>query len=241
MNVDPKDPHLIRAMHLDPEIRRLSRELFDKMCRYRYSYNFSWLGRPIIQFPQDIVAIQELIWSIKPDLIVETGIAHGGSLILSASMLQLIGGSGLAVGIDVDIRAHNRSAVESHPLKDRLLMIEGSSIDPAVVARVHGLAQGKSCAFVVLDSNHTHAHVLRELELYSPLVRRGSYVVVMDTVIEDMAPDFFPDRPWGRGDNPKTAVRAFLSRNDRFEVDTDIEAKLLLTVAPGGYLKCVKD
>jgi cephalosporin hydroxylase len=241
MSIDPKDLELIRAMRADPEIRRLSHELFDKMCEYRYSYNFSWLGRPIIQFPQDIVAIQEILWSVKPDLVVETGIAHGGSLILSASILELIGTPGLVVGIDVDIRAHNRAAIESHPLMDRVVMIEGSSIDPGVVKQVHELAQGKRCPLIILDSNHTHAHVLRELELYSPLVRKGSYVVVMDTVIEDMAPDFFPDRPWGRGDNPKTAVREFLSGNRRFNIDLEIEAKLLMTVAPEGYLKCVED
>ena len=240
MSSDPKNASLIASMAADPEIQRLKRELFDRMCRYRYSYNFHWLGRPIIQFPQDIVAVQELLWDLQPDLVVETGIAHGGSLMLSASILELLGGAGHVIGIDVDIRPHNRAAIESHPMMRRLTLIEGSSLDPDVVKRVYDFAGGKTRPLVILDSNHSHEHVLKELELYSPLVHEGSYVVVMDTVVEDMPPDFFPDRPWGRGNSPKTAVHAFLSQNDRFEVDHEIENKLLITVAPHGYLRCIK-
>lgn len=204
----------------------------------RYSYNFRWMGRPIIQYPQDMLAMQEILWDVKPDLIVETGIAHGGSLVYYASLCELMG-HGEVLGIDIDIRAHNREAIEAHPMSRRIRMIEGSSIDPAVVARVHQLAAGKR-VLVVLDSNHTHAHVLAELEAYAPLVAPGSYCVVFDTVVEDMPPDAFPDRPWGVGDNPKTAVRTFLARDDRFEVDRDIEAKIQITVAPEGYLRRVR-
>jgi len=241
MSLDPKDPEKIRQMAEDPEVRAPLSALFLKSCEYRYSYNFTWLGRPIIQYPQDIVAIQEILWQVKPELVVETGIAHGGSLMLSASILELIGGSGHVVGIDIDIRQHNRAAIEAHPLAKRISMIEGSSVDPAVVRRVLRLAAHKERVVVILDSNHTHEHVSEELRLYSPLVRRGSYLVILDTVIDDMPADFFRDRPWGRGNNPKTAVHEFLAGSDRFEIDKEVENKLLLTVAPDGYLRCVKD
>jgi cephalosporin hydroxylase len=232
---------LLSEMALDSDMKKQAFDLFLKMCRYKYSYNFSWLGRPIIQFPQDIAAIQEIVWQVKPDLIVETGIAHGGSLVLWASLLELIGAGGLVLGIDIEIRPHNRSAIEKHPLAQRIRMIEGSSIDPAVLEQVRQVAAGHERVMVVLDSNHTHAHVREELKLYAPLVRRGSYLIVLDTVVEDMPADFFLDRPWGPGNNPKTAVWEFLKQNDRFEIDRELEGKLLITVAPDGYLRCVKD
>jgi cephalosporin hydroxylase len=231
----------LRAMQADVQLRREAQDLFVRMCRYRYSYNFTWLGRPIIQFPEDIVAMQEIIWRIKPDLIIETGIAHGGSLVLWASLLQMLGGDGHVVGVDVEIRPHNRAEIERHPLVSRITMIEGSSIAPKIVERVRALAAGRRTVMVVLDSNHTHDHVLAELDRYSPLVTRGSYLVVMDTVVEAMPADFFPDRPWGKDDNPATAVRQFLKGNGRFEVDEEIDAKLVMSVAPGGYLRCIRD
>ncbi len=208
----------------------------------QYSYNFSWLGRPIIQYPQDMLAMQELIWSIQPDLIIETGIAHGGSLIFSASMLELnaaCGGNpaGLVVGIDIDIRAHNRAAIEAHPMMKRISMIEGSSTDPEVVAKVRAIAAGKSRILVCLDSNHTHDHVLAELEAYAPLTSVGSYCVVFDTIVEDLAPEKFPDRPWAPGNNPKTAVHAYLASHPEFEIDAQMDNKLLISVAPQGYLR----
>jgi cephalosporin hydroxylase len=206
----------------------------------KYPYNFTWLGRPIIQFPQDIIAMQEIIWQVKPDLIIETGIAHGGSLILSASLLEFIGEEGRVLGIDIDIRRHNRVEIEKHPMYRRIDMIEGSSIDEKIAEQVYEIAKGKKRVMVFLDSMHTHDHVLREIELYSPLVTKGSYLVVFDTIIEDMPDDFFPDRPWGKGNNPKTAVWEFLKKNDRFEIDKNMEYKLLITVAPDGFLKCVK-
>jgi cephalosporin hydroxylase len=224
-----------------PELKSLSRQWLAAVSRYKYSYNFSWLGRPIIQFPQDIMAMQELIWQIKPELIIETGIAHGGSLIFYASMLELLGERGLVVGIDIDIRAHNRQEIEVHPMFKRIRLVEGDSTLPEVVEEVYGLAEGKAPILVALDSNHTHAHVLKELQLYSPLVSRGSYLVVFDTIIEDFPAGWFHDRPWDKGNNPKTAVDEFLAGNPRFQEDRDLESKLLITVAPGGYLKCIAD
>jgi cephalosporin hydroxylase len=228
-------------MYEDNNLRTLSQRWFIESCRYRYSYNFKWMGRPIIQFPQDIVMMQEIIWKVKPKLIIETGIAHGGSLIFYACMQEIIGESGRVLGIDIDIRSHNRVEIEKHPMFRHITMIEGSSIDPNVVNQVHDLAVGRSPVLVALDSNHTHEHVFRELELYSCLVTKGSYLVVFDTIVEDMPDDFFVDRPWGKGNSPRTAVREFLKTNQRFVIDADIEKKLLITVAPGGYLKCIKD
>lgn len=233
----------------------LQRSTLDWMNRanaLKYSYHFDFLGRPIIQYPQDIVAVQELIWQIKPDLIIETGIAHGGSLIMSASMLALLDlceaiEAGIAIdprtsrrkvlGIDIDIRAHNRAAIETHPMASRIQMIQGSSIAPEIIEQVHRVARGHERVLVCLDSNHTHDHVLAELEAYAPLVSMGSYCVVFDTIIEDMPADMFPDRPWGPGNNPKTAAKEFIKRHHQFSIDKSIEKKLLITVAPDGYLK----
>ena len=239
---------------------------FQHSLQYKYSYNFSSLGRPIIQYPQDMVAMQELVWQIRPDLIIETGIAHGGSLILSASMLALLdyceaveSGQVLdpkttrrrVLGIDIDIRAHNRAAIESHPMAHRIDMIQGSSIAPAVIAQVHQIARGHQRTLVILDSNHTHDHVLAELEAYAPLTSPGSYCIVFDTVVEDLPDAMFPDRPWGQGNNPKTATWEYLRRLKEegrlaangaplaFEIDSALESKLLITVAPDGYLRRV--
>jgi cephalosporin hydroxylase len=240
MSNSPYDKERVLAMGADTELQALSNRWFVESCRYNYSYNFTWMGRPLIQYPQDLVALQEIIWKLKPDLIIETGIAHGGSLIFHASMLELLGGAGRVLGIDVDIRAHNRAEIEAHPMFKRITMIEGSSIDSGVIAQVKAITEGKQCVMVLLDSNHTHEHVLSELTLYSPLVTAGSYMVVFDTVVEQMPADFFPDRPWGPGDNPATALKVFLAGSDRFEVDSEIDSKLLITAAPGGYLRCVK-
>lgn len=222
-----------------------ARTFMRESTRPKYSYNFSWLGRPIIQYPQDIVAMQELIWALQPDLIVETGIAHGGSLILWSSLLELNAACGgpqdaRVVGVDIDIRAHNREAIEAHPMVKRITMIEGSSVDPSVLGQVQAAAVGRDRVLVCLDSNHTHAHVLAELEAYAPLTTAGSYCVVFDTVIEDLPAGTYPDRPWGPGDNPKTAVREYLASHPEFEVDEQFDDKLLISVAPGGYLKRVR-
>lgn len=238
----------------DAAFTALSRDWLQASMQRQYVYNFDWLGRPIIQYPQDMVAMQELVWRVRPDLIIETGIAHGGSLVLSASLLALLDmcdaietGTQLdprqskrkVLGVDIDIRAHNREAIETHPMASRIAMIQGSSIAPDVVEQVRHFAQGYSRVMVCLDSMHTHAHVLAELEAYAPLVTPGSYCVVFDTFVEDMPPGFFADRPWDVGDNPKTAVGAWLPGHPEFEVDASMQAQLQVTVAPHGFLRRV--
>jgi cephalosporin hydroxylase len=220
----------------------------------QYSYNFEWMGRPIIQYPQDMAAMQEIIWEVRPDLIIETGIAHGGSLIFSASMLALLdltdaiqqkssitpGDSKRKVlGLDINIRPHNRAAIEAHPLASFIEMVQGSSIDQGVVDQVKAIAEGYSKILVCLDSNHTHEHVLEELKAYAPLVSKGSYCVVFDTIVEDLPKEMFPDRPWGPLNNPKTAVFEFLKTHMEFKIDKSIDNKLLISVAPDGFLKKV--
>ncbi|KAB2527851.1 MULTISPECIES: cephalosporin hydroxylase family protein [Pseudomonas] len=226
------------AQGQNQELKALAQQFYNESAKHKYTYHFSWMGRPIIQLPQDMMAMQELIWRIKPDLVIECGIAHGGSIIYYASLLELQG-HGEVLGIDRDIRAHNREAIESHPMIKRISMIEGSSLDPAVAEQVRQAAASKK-VIVVLDSNHTHEHVLEELRLYAPLVSVDSYCVVMDTVVEDMPADAFPDRPWGPGDNPKTAVWAYLKENADFEIDQQMQDKLLITVASDGYLRRVR-
>jgi len=265
-NFQDESLHRIEAMQKDARLQSDARALTRSSIVAQYSYNFFWMGRPIIQYPQDIVAIQELVWLVKPDLIIETGIAHGGSLILSASMLALLDYCDAVqaeqpldprtprrrvLGIDIDIRAHNRTAIEAHPMAHRIDMIQGSSVAPNVVAQVREAAKGYGRVLVILDSNHTHEHVLAELEAYAPLTTPGSYCIVFDTVVEDLPDSTFPDRPWGKGDNPKTAVWEYLERLREegragvdglplaFESDKLIESKLLITVAPDGYLKRV--
>lgn len=240
---------------MSTDIAALSLEWLTRSAEKRYSYNFTWLSRPIIQYPQDIQCVQELIWSIQPDLIIETGVAHGGSLILSASMLALLdmceainAGKTIdpvqsrrkVIGVDIEIRAHNRAAIEIHPMASRIEMIEGSSIDPQIVARVVARTRDFDRVLVFLDSMHSHDHVLAELRAYAPLVSEGSYCVVFDTVIEDLPEDFYPQHPWNVGNNPKTAVWDFLAQNDCFEIDRSIPEKLLITVAPDGFLKRIR-
>ncbi len=235
----------IAGLAADQDVQGLSRIWSRETNRNGYTYNFSWLGRPIIQYPQDMMAMQEIIWRVQPDLILETGIAHGGSLIFSASLLELNAACGgpqdaRVLGVDIDIRAHNRQAIEAHPLFRRIDMIEGSSIAPEIVEQVKAKAKGRKNVLVCLDSNHTHEHVLAELEAYAPLTTVGSYCVVFDTLIEDLPADMFSNRPWGPGNNPKTAVWEYLKSHSEFEIDKSIPHKLLITVAPDGYLKRVK-
>jgi len=229
-----------------------SQAWLEASMRRRYVYHFEWLGRPIIQFPQDMVAMQELVWATRPDLIIETGIAHGGSLVLSASLLAMLdycdaaqagamldprAGKRRVLGLDIDIRAHNRAAIEAHPMAHKIDMIQGSSIAPDVVAQVHAYARSYERIMVCLDSNHTHEHVLTELQAYAPLTSPGCYCVVFDTFVEDMPADLFPDRPWAPGDNPKTAVHEYLKSDSQFEIDSSIPHKLQVTVAPDGFLR----
>ncbi|MBL8958115.1 MAG: cephalosporin hydroxylase family protein [Myxococcaceae bacterium] len=219
-------------------LKALSLDWVEKAGDQKYTYNFSWMGRPIIQLPQDIVAMQELIFRIQPSVIVETGIAHGGSLIMYASMLELLGGDREVIGVDIDIRAHNRAAIEAHPMKKRIHMIQGSSIAPEIVKQVHDRVAGRGPVLVTLDSNHTHDHVLEELKAYAPLVTAGSYCVVFDTLIEELPDRCFPDRPWKKGNSPLSAVREYLKASDTgFEVDSELESKLLITACPGGWLR----
>jgi cephalosporin hydroxylase len=254
----------IDGLGQDRYMQDLTRLWLRDSANHKYSYNFSSLSRPIIQYPQDMVAMQELIWQINPDLIIETGIAHGGSLVMYASMLSLLdyceavekrkvldpqATRRRVLGIDIDIRPHNREAIEAHPMSHRIDMIQGSSIAPEIVAQVHEKTKGYEKILVVLDSNHTHDHVLAELEAYAPLTSKDSYCIVFDTVVEDLPKGLYPNRPWGKGNNPKTAVWEYLKRLDEegrkavdgtalnFEIDKSIENKLLITVAPDGYLK----
>ena len=244
----------IRSFGGNEDLQADSRDWLRRTMELGYPYNFSWMGRPIIQYPQDMVAVQELVWAVRPDLIIETGIAHGGSLILSASMLALVelaeatetgktldprAPASKVIGIDIDIRAHNRERILNHPMANRIEMIEGSSIAEETVEKVRAAAEGRERIMVFLDSMHTHDHVLAELRAYAPMVSEGSYCVVFDSFVEDMPVGFFPDRPWDVGTNPKTAVAEFLRDEPGFEIDREMEDKLLVTVAPGGYLKRV--
>ncbi|WP_439537471.1 cephalosporin hydroxylase family protein [Methyloversatilis sp.] len=242
----------IESLGRDGDLQALSRVWVREISRHKYAYNFRWLGRPAIQFPNDAWAMQEIIWAVRPDLIIETGIAHGGSLVFSASMLALLELCDAAergetvdprkparkvLGIDIDIRAHNRAAIEAHPMASRIEMIQGSSISAEVIGQVKAIAANHSKVLICLDSNHTHEHVLAELEAYAPLTSPGSYCVVFDTLVEDMPADMFPDRPWGPGNNPKTAVHEYLKSHPEFTIDKAIDHKLLISVAPDGYLR----
>lgn len=242
----------ISAFGKDEAFKSLSRDWLEASMARMYVYNFTSLGRPIIQYPQDMVAMQELIWSVRPDLVIETGIAHGGSLVLSASMLAMLDmvdaieagvtidpkmSSRKVIGIDIDIRSHNREEILAHPMASRITMIEGSSVAAETIAQVRAAARGYKRVLVCLDSMHTHAHVVAELDAYAPLVTSGSYCVVFDTFVEDMPPGFFADRPWDVGNNPKTAVRQWLKDHPEFRADEDMQNKLMVTVAPDGFLR----
>lgn len=235
----------ISMMAQDTAFANRTRDWIAQAQELKYSYHFDWMGLPIIQYPQDIIAMQELVWTLKPDLIIETGIARGGSAILYSSLLEMnamCGGPANAqvVAIDIDIRAHNRQAIEAHPMAKRLHMIEGSSIDKEVIDQVKARAVGCKSVLVCLDSNHTHSHVLEELRAYAPLVTMDSYAVVFDTVIEDLPEVAIGDRPWTASDNPMTAIRSYMNENDQFEIDAERHTKLQITVAKSGYLKRIR-
>lgn len=237
------------------DITKITRQWLSSVYDLKYSYHFEHLGRPIIQHPQDMIAIQELIWETKPDLIVETGIAHGGSLIMSASILALLDicdaidsdkminpkqSNRKVLGIDIDIRQHNKIEIENHPMSSRIQMIEGSSTAPETLKKVKQIVKNYQKVLVCLDSNHTHEHVLSELQAYAPMTSVGSYCVVFDTIIEDLPEEKFHDRPWGPGNNPKTAVIEYLKTHNEFQIDKNIDHKLLITASQDGYLKRVK-
>ncbi len=245
-------PGRVAEMNKNTALKDSAMDMLRASAGAEYSYNFHWMDRPIIQYPQDIMAMQELVWDIKPDLIIEMGIAHGGSLIYSASLLAMMDmcdaieagqtidpakSARKVLGVDIDIRAHNRAAIEAHPMASRIQMIEGSSIEADIISQVQSVADQYETILVCLDSNHTHDHVRAELEAYAPMTSKGSYCVVFDTLIEDMAEDEYPDRPWGKGDNPKTAVWDYLKTHPEFEIDKLIPEKLLITVAHDGFLR----
>jgi cephalosporin hydroxylase len=227
----------VEAQSKDEELQKASFDWFVRACRHNYCYGFTWLGLPMIQCPQDFVGLQEIIWNIKPDLIIETGVARGGSTVFFASMLELLGGDGRIIAIDIDIRDHNRNAIENHPLYKRIQLLEGSSVDENIAKMTRQFTRNKKCVMVCLDSNHTHEHVLTELHYYAPLVTPGSYCIVFDTGIEDFPQEMFTDRPWGKGNNPKTAVREFLETHHEFTLDRQIEKRLLITGARDGFLR----
>lgn len=254
MSHDPISEHFTEAISRastqsqDPSILSAAKDFFVRSHQLQYSYNFTWLSRPIIQYPQDILSFQELCSNVKPDLIFETGIAHGGSLVLSASMLCLLDVmEGLdprqsprrVLGVDIDIRSHNRKALDAHPLRFKMDLIQGSSIDPSIINQVHEYAKSFNRVLVSLDSNHTHEHVYAELDAYAKLVNVGSYCIVFDTVVEDLPPGSFPNRPWDIGDNPKTAVHEWLNSHPEFQIDKGIDNKLMISTSPDGYLRRV--
>lgn len=237
-------------------LQRASRDFFEEIGigKADYVYNFFWMGVPLIQIPQDVQAMQEMIWEAKPDLIIETGIAWGGSLMFSASMLAVLESCDLVekpqvLGIDIDIRPHNKANILAHPLSKYITMFEGSSIDAGMIERVRDFAKGYKRVLLCLDSNHTHDHVLAELRAYAPLVSEGSYIMVGDTVIEDAPEGMVSARPWGKGNSPKSAVWVYLDELElaqpkdvegrplKFVLDKELEHKIALTGSPDGYLK----
>jgi cephalosporin hydroxylase len=249
MKINEDRAKILKANATNQLISEAAESFLNATVEAKYSYCFDWLDRPIIQYPQDIVAFQEIVSNTLPSLIIETGIAHGGSLVLSASLLCLLDvmegldprqSSRKVVGVDIDIRPHNRQALDDHPLRFKMELIEGSSIDSKVIQQVRSHAKGVDRVLVSLDSNHTHDHVLAELNAYADLVSVGSYCIVFDTVVEDLPAGSFPNRPWDIGNNPKTAVYAWLKNHPEFESDRDIDNKLLISVAPEGYLKRVR-
>jgi cephalosporin hydroxylase len=228
--------HDAAALAKDVELTAAALDVFARADEHSYSYLWSWLGVPIIQIPQDILVVQEIVWAHRPQLIIETGVARGGSVILFSSLLELIG-EGTVVGIDVDIRAHNRATIEEHPMSKRVRLVEGSSTDQRIVEEIAAMASSVDRVMVVLDSNHTHEHVSKELELYADFVTPGQFLVVADTVVESLPPQAHRPRDWGPGNNPATALAEFLARRHDFAVDDFIDNKLLMSSSPGGYLR----
>jgi len=230
----------IKSMSRDKELKRKSISWMLHADKYKYTYNYRWMGIPIIKFPNDIVVLQEIIWKVKPDVIIETGIAHGGSIIFSATMMDLIGNNGLVIGIDVDIRKHNRLEIEKSKFYNRIKMIEGSSTSNKIVNKIKKYIKPKHKVMVFLDSNHTYSHVKNEIEIYSKLVTKNSYLVVEDTFTEYFPKNYFSNRPWDVGNNPIIAIKEFLKKNKNYKIDKNINDKLSITETFDGYLKRIK-
>jgi cephalosporin hydroxylase len=224
----------------DDRLRKTALDFIVDSDKHGYGYQWTWLGLPMIQMPQDMIVTQEIIWQTKPDVIIETGIAWGGSVVLYASLLELVG-KGEVVGIDLNLYDHVADQIMSYPFSKRIHLYKGSSTEPTIARKALSHVKPGQSVMVLLDSNHTHAHVLDELRIYAPHVTKGQYLVVSDTIVEDIPRQEHRTRPWGPGDNPKTALRAYLGETDRFEVDPYVNGKLLLTYSPEGYCRCIKD
>lgn len=238
---EQRNKKFIKAMSEDKQFLDLSNQWYLAADKFEYTYHFTWMGLPIIQYPQDIIATQEIVYKLKPDLIIETGIARGGSILFYASLLQLLNNNGKVIGIDIDIREKNRKAIESHFLSENITLVEGSSTDQKIIQQVENLAEPFSTVLLALDSNHTTEHVLAELRAYEKLIKKNSYIIVFDTMVEFTPKNHFPNRPWGPGNSPMTAVDIFLRENNRFTIDREISNKLQISECPNGYLKCLKD
>lgn len=228
-----------QAQYRDQRLRKQSLDFIVESDKYGYGYQWTWLGLPIIQMPQDILVTQEIIWQTKPDVVIETGIAWGGSVALYASLLQLIG-KGTVVAVDLNLMDHVEAQIMALPFSERIQLYKGSSTETSMRQKIAAHVKPGQSVMVLLDSNHTHDHVLEELKLYAPLVTEGQYLVVSDTVVEDIPVQDHRPRPWGPGNNPKTALQAYLAQSDRFVVDEMIDSKLLLSYTPQGYCRCVK-
>jgi cephalosporin hydroxylase len=241
LTVEESGGHKEMGLYTPEAFAAISRQWVRVGWAQKYSYAFTWLGRPVIQLPEDLLRVQEVIWRVKPDVIVETGVAHGGSLIFYASLCEVMR-HGEVVGVDIEIRQHNRAAIESHPLASRITLVEGSSVDPAVLARVRERIPAGSRVLVLLDSNHAKAHVRAELEAYAPLVSPGSYVVATDGIMGDLS-----DVPGGSAewvwDHATAAAAEFAAEHPEFVLEDpprlfqegSIDA--LVTYWPGAWLR----
>lgn len=226
----------------DRELFARSMEVLRHADTHDYSYMWTWMGVPIIQMPADTMATQEVIWSCKPDIIIETGVARGGSVLFMASMLELIG-KGKVLGVDIEVRSHNRETIEQHPMAKRVTLIEGPSTTEETLARVRKEIPAGASVMAILDSDHSRDHVLAELRAYAPFVTKGQYLVVADTWLHFVEPEQAPKNRsqfLARGNEPFAAREAFLKETDRFEPDPVINGKLILSSSPGGYLRCTK-
>ncbi len=228
-------------MAADTKLKEDSLDLFFRADQHRWIHQATWFGEPVLNLPQDMFALQEIIFQTRPEFIIEIGVAWGGSLLFYSTLLEVLGG-GEIIGVDIFIPDDLKQRLQSHgKLSERIHLINASSIEEETVERVKAITGGSKKTMILLDSNHTHEHVYRELQLYSPLVEKGYYLVCGDTIVEDIPVQEHRDRPWGPGNNPKTALNAFMEESDRFERDADMENKLLFSCNPGGYLRCIKD
>lgn len=230
----------VLALYSKEAFEAISREWVRVGWNQKYQYTFSWMGRPVIQLPEDMIRIQEAIFRINPDVIIETGVAHGGSLIFYSSLCKAMD-RGRVIGIDIEIRPHNRAAIEAHPLNDRITLIEGSSTAPEIVAQVKSLVKPGETVLVILDSNHTYAHVFGELEAYADLVTPGSYLVATDGIMYDLAETPRGNPEWA-SDNPTRAARDFAAKHPEFVMEQPVwpfnesELDQNITHWPGAWL-----